>query len=438
VYYGPNPEGLGDAVLSIPLDPATETFFRGRERLDYKPRPPDKDGFLKIFPVQQPAVERDFSERLSWDPVASAFYFLAGWDEWVDPARDVHGRFPYSRSLLSRFDLAHVPMVDLYRRLIRSRLEALGTPIRRRLWNGRESAVCITHDIDYHRKWRPGVIVGETVRHGIKGRPDGHVVEMRRLIGALIRTATSGDPFRRSADKMLSVETVSGFGSTWFLKGGAHGRFDVSYPLERGWIRSVIDRLENAGFEVGLHTSYFASDHPEYLGDEQDRLQNQLSGALHSVRSHYLRWFAGRTPRQYADAGFLIDSSLGHAEHEGFRNATTVPFRIFDIALNRPLDLWEMPVSVMDSTLYGYRDLTVEEGIDVTNRLLATTEEFGGVLVLLWHNIMLDPLGDHRIAAHFTSITDRIDPSVVYAASLRDALSSWLDQTVATTQSDDH
>ncbi|HEY5565484.1 MAG TPA: hypothetical protein VIL33_07830, partial [Rhodothermia bacterium] len=128
---------------------------------------------------------------------------------------------------------------------------------------------------------------------------------------------------------------------------------------------------------------------------------------------------------------------LGFAEREGFRNGTSVPFRIFDIPANQPLAIWEMPLAIMDTTLYGYRDLDLEAGIEATRRLMDVTKEFGGVLVILWHNIMLDTLGNDKIAPHFAGILEDLDPRTVYVASLRDALSVWLDQTAATTQGDE-
>lgn len=437
IYYGPSPESVESNALCIRLAESTEAYFRGRSPLPCYPDGVDPGGLLRLFPLHETEEAVESGNVVAWDPIASSFFLLSGWDEWVDGTRDVHGRFPYQRSIIARYDLAHNPMVDRYRRFVRTCLERLGLPVRRRLWNGRESAVCITHDIDYHRKWRPGIIVGETVENVIKSRPEGRLSGVGRLVGALRTAAVRGDPFRRSVDAMIDAETLAGFGATWFFKAGAHGRFDVEYPVEKGWIRKIIDHLEIGGFEIGLHSSYFASDHEGYLDEEQRRLQGVVTGSLHSVRSHYLRWFVERTPRMYADAGFVIDSSLGFAEREGFRNATTVPFRIFDVAGNRPLDIWEMPVAVMDTTLYGYRNLDLEAGITATRDLLETTREFGGVLVILWHNIMLDPLGDERIAPHFETVLENLDPKLVYVASLRDSLSVWLDQTAETTYGDE-
>lgn len=437
IYYGPHPDSVSTDVLRIRLDPSTERYFGEKTPLTNFPEGRDGDGMVRLFPLNAGNPVTPDDHTIPWDPIASAFYFLSGWQEWVERTRDVHGRFPYEASVQARFDLAYDPMVDRYRRLLRSHLEALGRPVRRRLWNGRASAVCITHDVDYHRKWRPGILYGETVKNVLSGEPYGRMKGVGRMASALTDSALRGDPFRRSLEAMLSAEIVAGFGSTWFFKAAAHGRYDVGYDLEGGWMGDQIDRLENAGFEIGLHTSYFAADHPGYIEDEQHRLQEVLSTGLQSIRSHYLRWFTQSTARCYADAGFMIDSTLGFAEQEGLRNGTTVPFRIYDVAKNKPLDIWEMPLAVMDTTLYGYRDMSVEDGIEATKRLLNVTTEFGGVLVVLWHNIMLDPLGDSRIAAHFSAVLDSLDSKEVYVAALRDALAVWLDQTATTTPGDE-
>jgi len=72
--------------------------------------------------------------------------------------------------------------------------------------------------------------------------------------------------------------------------------------------------------EIGLHSSYHAVAHPQYLQQEREQLTSATAQPeLISIRQHYLRWYERITPELFATESFAIDSTLGFADHEGFR-----------------------------------------------------------------------------------------------------------------------
>ena len=61
-------------------------------------------------------------------------------------------------------------------------------------------------------------------------------------------------------------------------------------------------------------------------------------------------------------------------------------FRPFDVQFDRSLELWELPLIVMDATLNRYRGLTPMQGKERILELARRCMSVGGTLTLLWHN----------------------------------------------------
>ncbi len=92
-------------------------------------------------------------------------------------------------------------------------------------------------------------------------------------------------------------------------------------------------------------------------------------------------------------ARLSYDTSLAFAEHEGFRCGCSFPFRPYSLAEERPLDLVELPLAVMDGTLQQphYRNLPASEAARAAAAVLARVRASGGASSLLWHNNRFDP-----------------------------------------------
>lgn len=423
LYYGPEPEGLPERVVALPLREATVAFFEARV--------PYHAGEVRWMEGRDahdrwPALFGG-GHRAEHDLIASAFFWLSGWQEHTVRTRDRHGRFPWEASLQRRLGTTTRPPVDAYREALAERLLAAGVPVHPRRWAGHAWAFCPTHDVDYLRKWRPGMVWREVVHHlALNRRRDPPGTRLRRFGRFLADLVRPGDVFRRAFERMPAETARRGGTATFFLKTGAHGPHDVPYDGDGAYVRARVQALEAGGFEVGLHPSYHAFDHPGYLREEYDRLARLTAAPPVSVRTHYLRFDPVLTPRLLVATGFRIDSTLGFADHEGFRHGTCLPFQLYDVAADRPLDLWEMPLAFMESVLFNRRGLDGEQALAVTRDLLATCRRFGGVAVGLWHNTLWDELDFPGWGDHFTATLDEAATQGAYIASLRDALAAFL------------
>ena len=124
-------------------------------------------------------------------------------------------------------------------------------------------------------------------------------------------------------------------------------------------------------------------------------------------------------------AGFSYDTTLAFAEHEGFRCGCSFPFRPYSLAEERPLDLVELPLAVMDGTLQEphYRDLGAAEAERAAASVLGRALRSGGAVSLLWHNNRFDKRvsrGYDRVYWHL------VDQALAHGAWLRlPRVTSW-------------
>jgi hypothetical protein len=111
------------------------------------------------------------------------------------------------------------------------------------------------------------------------------------------------------------------------------------------------------------------------------------------LRFHYLRWEPRTTPALVDAVGLEYDSTLGFAEHFGFRHSYCLPFFPFNFATGVAHHFLEIPLNVMDATLHhpNYLQLRPDEILPALRPMLAEIERFGGVATVLWHNENFDP-----------------------------------------------
>lgn len=125
---------------------------------------------------------------------------------------------------------------------------------------------------------------------------------------------------------------------------------------------------------------------------EKEKLEKVTENGIFGGRQHYLRWKSPDTWRILEKAGLKYDTTLSFADHEGFRCGICFPYKPFDILRNRVLNIWELPLIVMDGSLFNYQNLIPEEGFQRIKTLVDTIKKYHGVFVLLWHNSSLNDL----------------------------------------------
>lgn len=341
---------------------------------------------LRLFPAGGEHRSADSAES---DIVAAAFFFLSQHAEWSSDVRDMHGRFPARASLSGARGELDRPCVAEYAAVLRATLERAGFVLPPERTSG---AVCLTHDIDYLSKFTPGILYREVVKEFVGNRARAPLRQRLRRLGTYLGFAAARkDPYIVSLDRMLADEAATGSRATYFFKAGGKDKRDVTYSLTGTRARRALRQVAAGGHETGLHPSYRAGEDAAMMQREAARLRAAAGCAIRAVRQHFLRFRYPDTWHAQADCGLTVDSTLGFAEHEGFRSGACHPFLPWDLERDRVVPVWEVPLMAMDATLSYYRGLPPTEALARLQDLLAVLAAQRGTAAVLFHNVLHDP-----------------------------------------------
>jgi len=332
------------------------------------------------------------------DDLAAAFFHLARIEE-IGAPRDPHGRFFASSSRLDPLD----PPLERLRREL-----GLAPP----QYRGAKFAVALTHDVDVPWRWtRIGM-------HGAAARLKGHVLARRTrpalheahgLARVPLHKLRGSDPNWRFAE-IVAEEDAHGARSTFFVMAGHGHRADGAAPESYDRLRPrLVETLVETGAEVGLHGSYLAAEDMDRLARERALLA-QLDGPLVGHRYHYLRVDPHKNLVPLVGVGFRYDTSLGFPDALGFRAGIAHPFRPWDLERNRPAELVEVPLAVMDATLAEerYEGLSAEAAKPRVLSLLDWAAENGGGFSILWHPERFDAPSSHGWDRLYFDVIDAV------------------------------
>ncbi len=274
----------------------------------------------------------------------------------ADISSVMRGSAPEDASLPS----LEVRIRELSATIEKESLERRGFFVRKARWPGAAPlAVCLTHDVDN------------------VSRPMEHILKVRdRFEESDFEEAKKGalslyDNIGLIAEK----EEDSGFRSSFYY-------LSSNYPLDA--VRGTARRLDKMGWDIGLHGDFGTHDSPAEMRKAVKRFTDGMGIKPRGLREHYLRFDFGKSWRVMEDTGFEYDTTVGKNDTLGFRLGLATPFHPPDERW-RPMRLLELPLSLMDTTLWGYLKKSEEEGLNDVMRFMDLVEDVEGLFTLLWH-----------------------------------------------------
>ncbi len=318
----------------------------------------------------------DGSACVNYDLIASAFYLLSGWQEYHSPKRDRFGRYSYQESVQAKHGFVTLPIVNYYFDILKEAAEQVqGRSLSHNLWGANSFATCLTHDIDrLHSAWK---VAGQPLL-----RAKRLEVFLRLQAAKLLRH----DVWFNIREVMALAEQHR-LKATYFWmasNSGFNGYPDADYAVARPAYRNLIRQLRQQGHEVAIHGSFGTAASSSQLLSEAAKLHGPVKGN----RFHYLQYKPELTPQVLEESQLLYDTTLGFAEHFGFRNSFCHPFYPFDFKNRRACSHVQLPLMLMDTTLYSpnYMHLRPSEVLPLLQGMLQEIKRFGGLFTLLWHN----------------------------------------------------
>jgi len=356
-----------------------------RAKWAYEPESRLRDSvpeFIVPFVAQEaretPPIFRVFDDRIDfcYDILSAALWTLGRVEEILSPERDSHGRFPASASIAVRHDFLLRPVVDEYGLALEQALRCL-IPA----WQPepRKFRVKLSHDID---------LVG--LPFSLRTTA-AHVLTRRDLSAAfvdLVSTFTDRNTaYLAAVEKLARMSSDRHIDSAFYWMACAPC-MDGGYDLQNPKIRRVISGLLASGTECGIHPGYDTFGRPDRLQAEIDALSPLFGHPPSGGRQHFLRW-RPETWLHWEACGLRYDSTVGFADRLGFRAGTSIPYRPWIFNQNREANLLEIPLIVMDGTLWHYMGLSTDESLVLVKGCIERVRQVGGVFTLLWHNTSL-------------------------------------------------
>ena len=229
-----------------------------------------------------------------------------------------------------------------------------------------------------HRSvWRTAGAVGKDIIHGRIGR----LAERWRVL-----VHGQHDPYD-TYEWLESVHAAHGLKARYFFLLADRGPHDTPVHWRQLGMHALVQRLLQSA-SVGIHPGVASHDSADTarLEREVNRLKELSKAPVQHARQHFLLQRFPSTWRRLEAAGIQHDHSMGYADHIGFRAGMSRPYKAFDAAANRPLDLTIHPTAAMDATLNRYMGLSPEQALDALERLAGEVKAVDGELTLLWHN----------------------------------------------------
>lgn len=313
------------------------------------------------------------------DPVATVFYILCRYEEYLISDRDEHDRFEFKNSTLYKFGVLEKTVVDRLSRAIVLSVDPT---------HQCDSSVNVTptFDIDnvYAYKLKKGVRkIGSQVRDILKR--DKKRIEERSLVKKGER-----DPYD-TYDKIKDVAREFPNTMVFWLSGG-DSKYDRNVNIYNRRHSELIFGI-NQITTVGLHPSYSSLNTTSKILGEKLRLEKVINDTVVHSRFHFLRFSLPESYRALIAAGIINDYSMGYAGHCGFRAGTAKPFLWFDLQKEQITKLRVYPFTYMDGTLNEYMKLSIDEAKVKVGELYKEVAVCGGNMIAIWHN---ETIGDYN------------------------------------------
>ena len=308
------------------------------------------------------------------DHLGTAFYMVNSLQEYGSRDLDEYGRFRYEASYQHRFKNIDHDLVSQHFESLREQVPEL----RAREVRYPAKAVFLSHDID---RIKFGVL--SEGNYAVRTR------NLRRAATVAWKAARGRSEWANAAE-VVQLHRRTGATSTflWLPRSGtsANGIVNADYELADSQVVAELDVVRRAGFGLGLHKSAYETT----LDDELALLPFPCS----INRNHYLCMSLPEHYDQVQASQVRVDSTLGFSERMGYRNSYSRPFRPFSLKRRRAYDFLEVPLNMMDKSIFDSMRLHGQEAEKAALEFLQAAPA-GSVTAILWHN---NTLTKHRYA----------------------------------------
>ncbi|NIJ44097.1 hypothetical protein FHR24_000536 [Wenyingzhuangia heitensis] len=313
-----------------------------------------------------------------YDVLASCFWMITRYEEYLPFTPDHHNRFKAEDSLAYKQGFLKIPVVNVW---VQELQQKLNIEFPNFIFPQRHFSTLNTLDIDtaYFSKGKGFFyFVGGFLKDIIKKRKENIEVKWSYL-------KTQKDVY----DTYDFIESVSkNIKTHYFFLLGNKSEFDSSVKHTRKCLKKLIQQKAK-NHSVGIHPSYVSNQKPELISKEIKRLEKLVGNKITSSRQHFLKLEFPKTYENLIKNGVRVDYSMGFASQVGFRAGICNAYPFYNLKTETQESFWIVPFQVMDGTLNQYLQLSPNKAIDEIKELIDQVKKVDGLFVSLWHNSSL-------------------------------------------------
>ena len=384
------------------------------------------DGVVAPFP--EPGPDDQSHDVIPFDLVANAFYFLSCWFERIE-CPPTGTRRLFSDSAFTRLAIPQ-DIVDRYLDLLLRRIGSVcasngtqwtgDTP-----WpDGRTFAVVLSHDVDFVAGG-----LGDTLGQG--GRTLArHLVRQHDPAAAAVGIAKLAARLSRGQDvfcplsDMIARERERGVASSFQVAVERGHPNDVNYDIMDDRVRDYLRVVSDSSFDLCLHGSFLSTKSVSTYVAEADRLAARMVRPTGS-RQHFLSFDFAVLFAAQEQAGIEYDMSLGFPDRIGPRAGFSHPFFPYCLEEDRPYDVVEIGLSLMDVTLRSYMGLSAADARSQIDATLADLRRKRGCASVVWHPIVFGGARDPGYDEVYWHLVDRVLETDGLATDGRTINAAW-------------
>jgi hypothetical protein len=385
--YGTEPVGPQDVALttgyvarslSVPAPAPREITFDG-------------DDFPEAaLGVRFPCFH-DARGGTSPDWLGEIFEWVSGAHEYSVQERDSAARVPFASTLHGRYRLdPAIPYASAAMRGLNQDLRAkfgsdwplhpLSPWPKPHGW-----AIAASHDVDFLPVSRTSLLIRFCKNAAISAlrrrdlRLTGWIIG--RGLGALLGGPSLGNCLRR----MIAREQEAGIRSSYNVICRCSHPRDANYRLNHPSVARILNELAQQGAEIAIHGSYTSLEAPGRLQEEYKWLADRGFPSV-GGRQHWLKYHGPLLFEELSRIGAWYDTTAGYSGQIGFRNGAAFPYPPYDFKAEAPFPLLELPLAIMDASLYNL-DPTGRSWSALCQRVLSGSRQYGwGGFSILWHD----------------------------------------------------
>lgn len=319
-----------------------------------------------------------------FDILASSFFMLSRYEEYLPYTLDEHARFSAEYSLAFKANFLQKPVVHLWAKQLRDAIlkQKPNFLFPTRIYTQVNS---IDIDIAYAYKGKPFVRrLGSFAKAMLR-------IDLKEMKQHLLFIFKRNDPYD-TYSTLKKLQEKSTAKNIFFIQVGKHGQYDKNLPLNKV-MKKLIKKLSKYA-EIGIHPSYNSNTDLKTLRKEKQDLSEIFDKDVVKSRQHYLKMRFPDTYENLISVGITSDYTMGFSDKIGFRAGMAISYSFFNLQMNKERPLRIVPFQVMDGTLKDYLKLSPEEAIEQLNQIKSEIRAVNGQFISIFHNSFLTNTGE--------------------------------------------